>query len=69
MLVITRVGLLTGNYGALSQKVIHNHCLLVAIFTAIDKAAATVMGMLLMVVPWRLTRVVTLHHVVCGRHR
>ena len=65
MLVITRVGLLTGNYGALGQKVIHNHCLLVAIFTSIDKAAATVM----MVVPWRLTRVVTLHHVVCGRHR
>ena len=68
MLVITRVGLLTGNYGALGQKVIHNHCLLVAIFTSVDKAATTVM-MLMVVVPWRLTRVVTLHHVVCGRHR
>ena len=68
MLVITRVGLLTGNYGALGQKVIHNHCLLVAIFTSIDKAAATVM-MVVSVVSWRLTSVVTIHHVVCGRHR
>lgn len=68
MLVITRVGLLTGNYGALGQKVIHNHCLLVAIFTSIDKATATVM-MVVSVVSWRLTSVVTIHHVVCGRHR
>ena len=68
MLVVTRVGLLTGNYGALGQKVIHNHCLLVAIFTSIDKAAATVM-MVVSVVSWRLTSVVTIHHVVCGRHR
>ena len=68
MLVITRVGLLTGNYGALGQKVIHNHCLLVAIFTSVDKAASTVM-MLMVVVPWSLTRVVTFHHVVCGRQR
>lgn len=71
MLVITRMSLLTGNYGALGQKVIHNHCLLVAIFTSIDKAAATVMMMLMVVsvVSWRLTSVVTIHHVVCGRHR
>ena len=62
------MSLLTGNYGALGQKVIHNHCLLVAIFTSIDKAAATVM-MVVSVVSWRLTSVVTIHHVVCGRHR
>ena len=57
MLVITRMGLLTGNYGTFCQKVIH-HSLLVAIFIAIE----------MVVVPGRLTRVVTLHHVVCGRH-
>ena len=68
MLVITRVGLLTGNYGALGQKVIHNHCLLVAIFTSIHKATATVM-MVVSVVSWRLTCVVTIHHVVCDSHR
>ena len=62
MLVITRVGLLTGNYGTLGQKVIHNHSLLVAIFAPVDKATTAMMVM--MVIPGRLTRVIALHHVV-----
>ena len=66
MLVVSRMGLLTRNYGTLCKEIIHKHRLLAVVFTRI-KTADTVIVMVVMM-SRSLTRGVTFHHIIRDGH-